>query len=804
MHRNMAPILAVVLSVFMLISIFSVCSIVYAASEDSFCWKFVILGDTQDLAAHSPDFFFNATQWIASQPDIIYVSQMGDLVDNRGNLTQWQTAYDAMHVLDGHSSWGVVPGNHDLEDIPENGTGRGSSIENATNFNTFFGDCEHYDIVKNRFIFIYIRFDHLDYAEAVLQAHPKLYAIIVTHSYLNSPTLFDVGFQERLAKYDNVIAVLCGHNIGSALTRYFLGQGRIDNLILTNYQDLPLTNALKVCTVFQDRIEVETFEPMTNTYRNGSVGFLEKFSFLYGRDLNAGLINEGRLFAQTDFALVDVKIADLTPDMGSEIIVAGGENNIVAVFNSTGNQIASVHQEQVYSLGVLDMNNDGKLEIVCGGKDLVVYDANLNLLQTLLSDRNSTRPVMVTVADVDKDNIPELLTVDYDNNSMTHLRVWKGYSKVVDVWVEENLPSTLYEPKNYNRSRVVVTLLENGTLIQETVWENRTETYDDVWPTSPTVTDLNGDGENEIYVAVPCSRIVSYDNTYSYMEYYYSWGNKFCVEENGDGQFEVYGTDTDILNSHSVSPLGSFYVGGAPLNMVGCDLDGDGDSEILWSDLSGNICIYDEGRMSAVNSGVANAVLYSGSLRDDGTTDILAVTDGAIYVYENFRPVYATKELQNINNEYWFNNQPNVILANTTLTTISNQPAPWYSVNTKFTATVNVTQEENVQIQIDVGYLGKPTDASVSEWSYNETSKTVTWNTTGANPTITLYWIQISGREVSLVLPYLAVAGFTLVWLYLIVGTSKKRNTKIPRKTVVIGVSTTIVLIILLLIVNFI
>lgn len=182
MHRKMAPILAVVLSVFMLISVFSACSILYAASDDSFGWKFVILGDTQDLAAHRPDLFFNATRWIASQPDIIYVTQMGDLVDVRDNLTQWQTAYDAMHVLDGHASWGVVPGNHDLDPTPVNGTAVGG--QNATNFNTFFGDCEHYDIVKNRFIFIYIRHDHLDYAEEVLQAHPKLFAIIVVHAHL--------------------------------------------------------------------------------------------------------------------------------------------------------------------------------------------------------------------------------------------------------------------------------------------------------------------------------------------------------------------------------------------------------------------------------------------------------------------------------------------------------------------------------------------------------------------------------------------------------------------------------------------
>ena len=517
---------------------------------------------------------------------------------------------------------------------------------------------------------------------------------------------------------------------------------------------MPVTNALKVCTVFQDRIDVKTFEPMTNTYKNGEYGFMETFSFPYGKDLNAGFLNEGKLFAQTDLANVDIKVADLTPDLGSEVVVAGGANNTVAVFNSTGSQIASVHQEQPYSLEVVDLNNDGKLEIVCGGKDLIVYDANLQPLETLLSDRNSTRPVMVTVADVDKDKIPELLAVDYDNNSLTRLRIWNGYSKLVNVWAEENMPPELYEPKNVSVHEIVETTLPNGTIVQEIVIVEKLETYEDTWPTSPTVGDLNGDGKNEIYVAVPCRHIVSYDSTYAYTGYYGSWGTNLCTEEDGDGQFDVYGSKTEVLDRYSVSPFGSFYVGGLPLNMVGWDLDGDGDSEILWTDLSGFICIYDEGRMSAISSGVANATLYAGSLKGDGKTDILVVTDGAIYVYEDFRPAYATRELQNINNEYWFNNQPNVISANATLTAISNKPVAWYCMKTNFTATVNVTQEENVQIQIDVGIFGKPTGASVPEWTYNKTSKTVTLNTTGANPTITLYLIHIGDREVPLVFPY--------------------------------------------------
>lgn len=800
MRGKMAQILAVTLSAFMLTTLFSASFTLYASSDESFGWKFVILGDTQDLAAHSPDLFFNATQWIANQQDIVYVTQMGDLVDSRENLTQWQTAYDAMHVLDGHTDWGVVPGNHDLDPTPVNGTSTG--VADATNFNTFFGDCEHYDIVKNRFIFIYTRYEQLDYVETVLQEHPKLYAIIVVHANLCG-SMFDVGLHERLAKYDNVVAVLSGHHTGASFLRYFNGQGGIHNLILTNYQDLPsVTNALKVCTVFQDRIEVETFEPMTNTYRNGKYGFIENFSFPYGRDLNAGFLDEKKLFAQTDLANVDMKIADLTSDLGNEVVVAGGKDNIVAVFNSTGSQIASVHQEQPYSLEVIDLNGDGKLEIVCGGKDLIVYDSNLQPLETLLSDRNATRPVMVTVADVNKDDVLELLAVDYDNNSLTRLRVWSGYSKVVDVWVEENLPSTLYEPRTQNFTTLEPTLLQNGTTIYEEVTVEETLTYDDIWPTRPTVVDLNGDGKNEVYVYVPCGLIVSYDDSYAYTGHDSGCGTQICVDEDGDGELEVYGYNNQVLGILG-SPFGYFYVGGSPMNMVGYDLDGDGDKEILWTDEGGNICIYDECRMSAVKFGVANATLYAGSLGGDGAADVFAVTDGAIYVYEEFRPAYAKAELQNLNNEYWLMNQPNVISANATLTKVSYQQAAWYSVNTEFVAAVNVTQGETVQIQIDAGTLGKPTGVSASEWTYDEASRTVACDLTCEKQAVTLYWIKTDGKEVSLVLPYLAVAGFTVGWLYMTAVLPKKKNQKIARKTVAFGVLVAVAVILLLLLINF-
>lgn len=97
-----------------------------------------------------------------------------------------------------------------------------------------------------------------------------------------------------------------------------------------------------------------------------------------------------------------------------------------------------------------------------------------------------------------------------------------------------------------------------------------------------------------------------------------------------------------------------------------------------------------------------------------------------------------------------------------------------------------------------------PLPTKVSEWTCNETSKTVTCNLTEAKSAVTLYWTSIDGKEVTLVLPYLAVAGFTLGWLYMTAVLPKKRNNKIQRRTVVFGVLVAAAAILLLLIVNFI
>ena len=78
----------------------------------------VVLPDTQGYSQDYPWIFNNQTQWIADNVEsqnIIFVTQLGDLVNIPYDLTQWENANQSMSTLDGKVPWAVLPGNHDYE-----------------------------------------------------------------------------------------------------------------------------------------------------------------------------------------------------------------------------------------------------------------------------------------------------------------------------------------------------------------------------------------------------------------------------------------------------------------------------------------------------------------------------------------------------------------------------------------------------------------------------------------------------------------------------------------------------------------
>ena len=89
----------------------------------------IVLPDTQGYSRYYPWILDNQTQWIVDNKEalnIVFVTQLGDLVDRTDNLTEWENANRSMSKLSGNMPWGVLPGNHDM-------------LTGLTNYNKYFG-----------------------------------------------------------------------------------------------------------------------------------------------------------------------------------------------------------------------------------------------------------------------------------------------------------------------------------------------------------------------------------------------------------------------------------------------------------------------------------------------------------------------------------------------------------------------------------------------------------------------------------------------------------------------------------------
>jgi hypothetical protein len=79
----------------------------------------VALPDTQNYADQYPEIFLAQTRWIADNRDkenIVFVTHLGDIVDNGPSVRQWKNAREAMDLLDAADiPHGTCLGNHDVQ-----------------------------------------------------------------------------------------------------------------------------------------------------------------------------------------------------------------------------------------------------------------------------------------------------------------------------------------------------------------------------------------------------------------------------------------------------------------------------------------------------------------------------------------------------------------------------------------------------------------------------------------------------------------------------------------------------------------
>jgi hypothetical protein len=224
-------------------------------------FSIVVLPDTQYYSAGYTQIFEAQTRWIVANRaalNIAFVLHEGDVVDT-DVAAQWQNAARSLRRLEGQVPYFVTVGNHDIgSNCP---TARGCRATMINDFfpvsgfsgTSWFGGTFEPDHIENNYGIVPVeggswlvlalefgpRDQVLEWANGVLDAHPDLPALLVTHAYLYndgtrydhftrpdqlwSPHNYDLDWlpggvndgeemwQALVSKHDNLRFVLSGH-----------------------------------------------------------------------------------------------------------------------------------------------------------------------------------------------------------------------------------------------------------------------------------------------------------------------------------------------------------------------------------------------------------------------------------------------------------------------------------------------------------------------------------------------------------------------------------------------------------------
>jgi Concanavalin A-like lectin/glucanases superfamily/Bacterial Ig domain/Calcineurin-like phosphoesterase len=218
--------------------------------------------------------FIAQTNWIVSSKDslnTVFVAHMGDMVQNGDAIEQeWINADRAMDIIENPATtllahgipWGGAPGNHDFTPMSNPA---GTSIF----WNQYFGVARwagrpyfqgNYGANNNNnyqffsasgldFIVINLAYNPntagtqaiMDWADALLKAHPARRAIITSHWFIGTGNPASWGghgqaVYDNLKDNPNLFMMLCGHIHGEG-RRQDVFEGRTVHTLLQDYQD---------------------------------------------------------------------------------------------------------------------------------------------------------------------------------------------------------------------------------------------------------------------------------------------------------------------------------------------------------------------------------------------------------------------------------------------------------------------------------------------------------------------------------------------------------------------------------------
>lgn len=252
------------------------------------------------------------TGWVVDNhrpANIAFVSHMGDIVqkgNNGGNNIEWTRASAAMARLENPVTtllahgvpFGLAPGNHDIDPIGDYDGGSTSFYNQFFGISrfakrTYWGGNYGSDNTNNYqffsasgldFIAIHFAYDTtpnaaiLNWADALLKAHPHRRAIVSCHSIIGggNPASFSAqgrAIYEALKDNPNFFLMLCGH-IHAEGRRADVFEGRTVYSILSDYQGTANggNGFLRTLTFSPagNSIKLESYSPTLNRAVNAS------------------------------------------------------------------------------------------------------------------------------------------------------------------------------------------------------------------------------------------------------------------------------------------------------------------------------------------------------------------------------------------------------------------------------------------------------------------------------------------------------------------------------------------------------
>ncbi|MGM7721871.1 lamin tail domain-containing protein [Metabacillus sp. Hm71] len=303
-------------------------------SPEEYDYTFVWMSDTQYYSESYPHIYERQTNWIAEKQEelkIKYVFHTGDLVDNFGQIQEWENADKYMGVLDENNiPYGVLAGNHDVDQLSNDYTqyynyfGADRFEDKPYYGGTYKNNRGHYDLISsngNDFIMVYmgwgVQDEDLSWMNEVLSQYPDRKAILNFHEYLlvsgNRSPLGEKIYNQVVKPNENVIAVLSGHYHDSETLVSEIdddGDGTADREVyqmLGDYQGGPEGGQgyMKLLHFDQDnnRIIVNTYSPYLDDYNFYDPNeFPGKDELIINLDLQ---VDEKRV--ATDYFAVNVK-----------------------------------------------------------------------------------------------------------------------------------------------------------------------------------------------------------------------------------------------------------------------------------------------------------------------------------------------------------------------------------------------------------------------------------------------------------------------------------------------------------------